>query len=58
MKRREVEWVELSGGTRVPSHLLVCPKCKTLDLGTTVDTAATPMVASCSLGHEWPVVVN
>jgi transcription elongation factor Elf1 len=50
----KVEYVTLSGGKNVPAEKLLCPKCKTLDLGTAIDTSVEPAVAVCpKCDTEW-----
>jgi hypothetical protein len=52
---REITYVQLSGGQYVAPEKLVCPECKTLDLGTTVDTTTVPWRAHCVRGHRWAI---
>lgn len=53
MAEYEIEYVTLSGGAHVSADKLVCPRCRTLDLGTDIDTSSEPFKATCPKGHEW-----
>lgn len=50
-----IDYVMLSGGASVPALKLVCPKCKTLVMGTTVDTESKPWEGHCPKGHSWEI---
>ena len=58
MAEYKVEWVEIqtkNGKISVPAERIVCPICKTLDLGTAFDSTTEPMKALCPEGHEWEI---
>lgn len=51
----EIQWVELSGGHTLPAYKMICPECRTLVLGTTLNTEATPWRGYCPDGHSWRI---
>lgn len=54
MQAKEITFVEIAG-RQIAAVLIICPKCKTLDLNTTFNTNVDPWTAHCPLGHEWTI---
>lgn len=56
MSEREIEYISVAGRD-IPAYLAVCPKCKTLDLGTMFAPGddLKSLVATCPNGHEWDI---
>jgi len=55
MSEFQVEWVQLSGGETLPVYKMICPECKTLVLGTKVNTTSIPWRGHCPDGHSWRI---
>ena len=55
MSEFQVEWVQLSGGETLPAYKMICPECKTLVLGTKVNTTSMPWRGHCPDGHSWRI---
>lgn len=55
-REREIEYVEVAG-RQIAALLVVCPVCKTLDLGTEFrpDENLNGLIAMCPNKHEWPI---
>jgi hypothetical protein len=51
----EIQYVTLTGGESLPAYKMVCPECKALVLGTTVNTESTPWRGYCPEGHNWRI---
>lgn len=54
----EVQWVQLSGGETLAAYKMICPECKALVLGTTVNTSSNPWRGHCPEGHSWRISVE